>query len=52
MDLAKVDNQWLPKRAVTDWRVRRLVAASRERFVVDFGRYRRFSVAARWMVGC
>jgi hypothetical protein len=52
MDLAKVDHQWLPKRAVTDWRVRKFVAASRERVIVDFGRYRRFSVDARWTVTC
>ena len=50
MELAKQgDDQWLPKRAATDWHVRKLVAASRERLVVDYGRYRRFSVDAKWL---
>lgn len=51
MELAKqVDNQWLPRRAATDWHVRKLVAASRERLVVNYGRYRSFSVDASWIV--
>jgi hypothetical protein len=35
---------------VTYWHVRKLVVASRERFVVDFRNYRRFTVDAKWMV--
>jgi hypothetical protein len=51
MELSKqIDGLWLPRRAETGWRIRKLVAGSHERFVVDLGNYRRFSVDATWMV--
>jgi hypothetical protein len=51
MELAKqIDGLWLPQRAETTWRIRKLVAGSHERFVVNFANYRRFAVDSRWMV--
>jgi hypothetical protein len=51
MELAKqVQGFWLPKRAETDWHVRKLVVSSHERFTVDFGNYRRFTVDSGFTV--